>query len=155
MSYLFLSLVKTFFFITLPIVEAECVKVSMTHLRKSPSASSAKTWTVGRYTPLIRLKRKGRWLQVKDLDGQKHWVQREKVSQELRCLMVKAPSFNVRTGPGSKYRLAKVKQVEKYMPLLRLEKKGDWYKVKDRFRNTYWIHRKGVWRPVKISNIGF
>ena len=58
------------------------------------------------------------------------------------ALCVKADTANLRSGPGTKYE--KTWQVFKYMPLKKISKKGDWYKVKDLDGDTHWIYRRLV-----------
>ncbi len=52
-------------------------------------------------------------------------------------LCVKTSSANLRKGPGKKYE--KTWEVFKYMPLKKLAKKGNWYKVKDVDGDIHWI----------------
>lgn len=54
-------------------------------------------------------------------------------------MAVKANIANMRSGPGTKYK--QLWQVEKYHPLLVVEKKGDWYKIKDFENDMAWIHK--------------
>ena len=58
------------------------------------------------------------------------------------ALCVNVPEANLRGGPGTKYE--KTWEVFKYMPLSRLSKKGNWYKVKDVDGDIHWIYRKLV-----------
>ncbi len=53
-------------------------------------------------------------------------------------LAVAVPKANVRLGPGSQTKV--LWQVEKYHPLLILEKDGDWYKFSDYEGDKGWIH---------------
>ena len=54
-------------------------------------------------------------------------------------MAVKANIANVRSGPGTGY--PQLWQIEKYHPILILEKKGDWYKFQDFEGDQGWIHR--------------
>ncbi len=58
------------------------------------------------------------------------------------ALCVDADTANLRSGPGTKYE--KTWQVFKYMPLKKISKKGDWYKVKDLDGDTHWIYGRLV-----------
>ncbi len=57
-------------------------------------------------------------------------------------LCVKAPVANLRDGPGTKYK--KTWQVYKYMPLKRIARKGDWYKVRDVDGDIHWVFKNLV-----------
>ncbi|HGY12178.1 MAG TPA: hypothetical protein ENK36_07425 [Desulfobacterales bacterium] len=45
---------------------------------------------------------------------------------------------NMRSGPGTKYDV--LWQVEQYYPVRIVEKKGDWYKIKDFENDVAWLH---------------
>ncbi len=53
-------------------------------------------------------------------------------------LAVKSSVANLRNGAGTTYKV--LWQVEKYHPLLVINKKGKWYEVKDFEGDTAWIH---------------
>ncbi len=54
-------------------------------------------------------------------------------------MAIKASIANLRSGPGSKYEV--LWQVEKYHPILIIEKKKNWYKIKDFEGDMAWIHK--------------
>jgi len=54
-------------------------------------------------------------------------------------MVVKAGIANLRSGPGTKYDV--LWQVEKYHPMLIIEKKGNWYKIKDFEGDIAWVHK--------------
>jgi SH3-like domain-containing protein len=54
-------------------------------------------------------------------------------------MVVKSSIANLRSGPGSKYEV--LWQVEKFHPILVIEKKGNWYKIKDFEGDMAWIHK--------------
>ncbi|MBU0971362.1 MAG: SH3 domain-containing protein [Proteobacteria bacterium] len=53
-------------------------------------------------------------------------------------MSVKTEVANLRSGPGEKYEV--LWQVEKYHPLVVVEKKEDWYKIKDFEGDMAWVH---------------
>ncbi len=54
-------------------------------------------------------------------------------------LCVTADIANLRSGPGTKNDV--LWQVEKYHPFIIIEKKGNWYKVKDFEGDMGWVHK--------------
>ena len=54
-------------------------------------------------------------------------------------MAVKAKIANLRSGPSTQYDV--LWQVEKYHPLLIIEKKGNWYKIKDFEGDMAWVHK--------------
>ena len=53
-------------------------------------------------------------------------------------MAVKASIANLRSGPGAKYDV--LWQVEKFHPMLVIEKRKNWYKIKDFEGDMAWIH---------------
>ncbi len=58
------------------------------------------------------------------------------------ALCVKVSSANLRAGPGVQYE--KTWEASRDMPLQRLGRKGNWYKVRDVDGDVHWIHKKMV-----------
>ena len=54
-------------------------------------------------------------------------------------LSVTAGIANMRSGPGTKYDV--LWQVEQYHPVIIVEKRENWYKIKDFENDTAWIHK--------------
>jgi SH3-like domain-containing protein len=54
-------------------------------------------------------------------------------------LSVKVGIANMRSGPGTKFDI--LWQVEQYHPLIIIEKKGDWYKIKDFENDVAWLSK--------------
>ena len=133
-----------------------CVSAFQTRLRSEPSINGKITWVVGRYMPLLELERRGRWIKVRDLDGEIHWAQATEVSGRERCVVVKTLSAALRKGPSANSPLATVRSVEKYTAFKRIEADPEnWYNVEDEAGGRYWISSSLVWRPTVVSRIGF
>lgn len=136
-------------------VQALCVKVWKANLRSAPSGNAPVTWTVGKFTPLIKLERKGGWYKVEDQDGAEHWIFGSSVTTQFQCLSVKGKATNLRTGPGAQYPLAAYGLADKYSPFKRRDRRGNWYQVEDDHGYIFWLHDSMVWRPITVSRIGF
>lgn len=67
------------------------------------------------------------------------------------ALCVNVPEANLRSGPGTKYE--KTWEVFKYMPLRKLSKKGNWYKVKDVDGDIHWIYQKLVTDKIRCAAV--
>ena len=63
-------------------------------------------------------------------------------------LTIKVPLANIRSGPGTKYDI--MWNVEKYHPVVVLEKSGPWYHFRDFEGDKGWIHKSLVG---KISSV--
>lgn len=143
-------------FLSMPLhAHALCISGYSANLRKGPGSKYPVTWKVGRYTPLLEVAQKGPWIRVKDQDGQFHWIHRRLVSRRMRCMAVKYKKIMARTGPGSQYPTSILHQVDLYTPLKRIDKKGSWFRVQTSSGVKFWVHRKGVWRPLKVASFNF
>ncbi len=63
-------------------------------------------------------------------------------------LAVSAPVANIRSGPGTQHN--RLWKVQKYFPLLVIDKSGDWYQFKDFEGDKGWVHKSLVG---KISTV--
>ena len=132
-----------------------CVIQDRANLRAGPGKRYKKTWTVGKYTPLILVKYRRGWYKVKDMDGQIHWIYSGLASQKTKCMSVKVRKANIRKGPGINHAQVAYKSVDRYTPLRKLNKKGAWYQVADSAGTKFWIHERNVWRPITVSKVSF
>lgn len=124
-----------------------CVKASEANLRQGPGTNYGKTWKVYKYMPLSQVGRQGSWYEVKDVDGDRHWIYANLVSSSLRCAVVKVDKANMRSGPGTGHAQTEISPVEKYYSFRVLERKGDWVKVRDEVDNVGWISSALLWLP--------
>ena len=63
-------------------------------------------------------------------------------AEDAAALCVNVPEANLRSGPSTKYETTGT--VYKFMPFKKLNRKGNWIKVKDFEADTHWIYRKLV-----------
>lgn len=126
---------------------ALCVKADEANLRAGPGAGYKKTWSVYKYMPLLKLRKKGSWYKVKDLDGDVHWIYSSLVSKnKMFCGAIKSEAANLRTGPGTRYpRFSSYPKTKKYYSFKVLEFKGKWIKVRDETGDTFWVAKKLAW----------
>jgi SH3-like domain-containing protein len=132
-----------------------CVKANSATLRAEPKASSPVTWTAARYTPLLKLDRKGNWYKVQDMDGETHWVFHDVVTTEFRCLAVRVAVTNLRQGPGKQFPFVDRPVADRYSAFKRLESQEDWYQVEDLAGVKGWLNETTVWRPTVVQTISF
>jgi SH3-like domain-containing protein len=124
---------------------AWCVNVPEANLRQGPGTSHEKSWEVFKYMPFEKIGQQGSWYQVKDVDGDEHWVYRNLLTNGMRCAVVKAEEANVRTGPGLNYDKSPLSPVEKYYSFKVLKTQGDWVKVEDEVFNEGWVYEPLLW----------
>ena len=116
------------------------VATSKANVRTGPSAGYDILWTVSKYTPFEILETKGNWQKVKDFAGDTGWIHKSVLS-DTPSVIVKTKEANLREDPGSKEILW---VLGKTYPLKFIEKKGNWFHVKDSEVNG-WLHKSTVW----------
>jgi SH3-like domain-containing protein len=124
---------------------ALCVTVPDANLRSGPGTNYEKTWEVFKYMPFKRISRKGNWLKVQDVDGDKHWIYKKLVTNKFNCAVVRVDKANIRGGPGTRFSKKYYSPSLKYDSYKVLTRKREWVKVLDEFGETGWIFRKLVW----------
>ncbi|MBY0314262.1 MAG: hypothetical protein K2Q26_01995 [Bdellovibrionales bacterium] len=134
---------------------ALCVNSDKTRLRSRPDAKSKISWTVPKFMPLLQVDRKGAWIQVKDVDGAKHWVHAKYVSSKLDCAVVKAKTANLRVGPGTNFGITDLGRARKYSAFQKVDRDEEWLKLKDDYGQVHWAHENAIWEPRSRSRVSF
>jgi SH3-like domain-containing protein len=156
-ALVFLSLIFTI----LAIVPSEgfaqpvCVTSARAPMRKGPGTQFPVTWSVGQNMPLLKISQKGGWVQVQDVDGDTHWISASSVSARNSCVVVKARSAPLRSGPGSNHPLSEITFADRYTPFKKVDRDGPWIKLQDDYKGTYWVYETNVWIPVMKARISF
>lgn len=115
---------------------------STVNMRDAPGQKSNVLWELGRHYPLQVTQRRGNWLKVKDFEGDEGWVARSLTGRQPHHV-VKSKRLNVRSGPGTQYKL--LGQAE-YGDLLKtLEKRAKWVHVQRESGEKGWVSRNLVW----------
>lgn len=135
--------------------QALCVNGDHVNLRAKPDAKSKVTWIVGRNMPLMEVERKGAWMQVKDFEGERHWIHLRNVTSRVDCVVVRAKVANLRLGPGSQFAQTDLGYVKKYATFKKLGRDEEWLKVQDAFGQIHWAHETTVWEPRNYSRVTF
>ncbi len=125
---------------------AEYVSVAKdgVNIRSGPDTGKEILWEVFKGFPLKVAKRRGKWAQVIDFEGDKGWIYAPLLSKK-KTLIVTANISNMRIGPGKDYEvMATVKYGVVFSPV---ETEGDWVKVKHEDGTSGWIYKKLLWPP--------
>ena len=151
-TFLFcLVLILTGGFLPPETVQALCVKDKKANLREGPGTHHKKLWEVPKYMPFKKIRRKGDWLQVQDLDGDQWWVYRKLTTTKYKCAVIKDWA-NLREGPGTNF--PKVRwsptgkppfRMPKYFPMKVLKTKNSWVHVEAGDGDRAWIYSPLVW----------
>lgn len=112
------------------------------NLRSGPGGNYSVLWELGRGFPLKVLGSKGDWIKVVDFEGDGGWIYSKLVAKRAH-LIVKKKRINVRSGPGSRYRL--VGKANYGVVFKTIKNSKGWAKVKHENGLTGWIKRDLLW----------
>jgi len=132
-----------------------CVTAEKANLRSGPGQNFKVTWTVGKFMPLMQVGSKGQWIQVRDLDGEEHWINSSMVSRKVQCVVVKTRYANLRRGPRASAQIAEIQTADRYTPFKKVDREGSWVQVEDDYKSKFWISDSTLWWPVKRSSVRF
>ena len=141
-------------------VEPVCVTKAKVELRKGPGNKHAISWLVGKNMPFLKVgevkdKQKKRWYEVRDVDGEKHWVQASLVSRKISCAVVRSKQARLRQGPGKNFPSAELELVDRYTPFKKVDRDGEWVQLQDDYQEKYWVHETNLWIPAARSSVTF
>ncbi|THB76669.1 MAG: hypothetical protein D3926_17055 [Desulfobacteraceae bacterium] len=122
--------------------ERVCVNTKIANLRSGPGTDNQILWQVEKYHPLIILKKKGNWYQIKDFEGDKAWLHKSLIGKIEAVITIKK-KCNVRSGPGTGNAI--LFTTERGVPFKVIKKKGNWLNIKHADGDTGWIHKSLVW----------
>ena len=112
------------------------------NLRAGPGKHYPVLWELGAGYPLRVLDRRGNWLKVKDFEGDVGWVYKKLTSRRPH-LVVKKRLINIRSGPGTKYKV--VAKAKRGVVFATLKRKGRWVKLKHETGLVGWARRDLLW----------
>jgi uncharacterized protein YgiM (DUF1202 family) len=122
--------------------EMVSVRSKVLNMRAGPGARHAAQWQLERGYPLAVIGRQGDWFKVRDFENDTGWVARKLTGKQPHHI-VKSSVANMRSGPGSRYRVLGKAQ---YGEVLRtLEKRDSWVKVQREDGSKGWVARSLLW----------
>jgi len=129
------------------LAEMLSVKGDKVNLRIGPGKQYRVKWEYGDGFPLQVIKKKGKWIKVKDFEGDSGWIYR-KLLVNTPQMIVKAnkgqeKKINIRSGPGTKKKI--VGKAYYGVVFSTLEQKSGWVKVKHDSGLEGWIKRSLLW----------
>lgn len=133
-----------------------CVRTPGAKLWQKPAYKSKSLWKVVRFTPLLGTgKKKGPFLEVTNVDGNKFWIQKKDVSTKMSCLAVKTKKAALRKGPGESFELAEKKTAEKHEAFRDLGGEDGWTLVQNEEGEVSWVELSKTWKPKSRIRISF
>lgn len=133
--------------LTLADLEMMSVNSDSVNLRSGPGTSYDVLWEYGKGFPLIIVQRKGDWVKVKDFENDAGWIFKSLLSKKGHLIVKvnkdKNRKINIRSGPGTKYRV--VGKAYYGVVFETLEQKDGWAKIKHDTGLVGWIKRSLLW----------
>lgn len=113
------------------------------NMRTGPGKKNAILWELGKGYPLKVLSTKGNWIKVVDFENDTGWIYKKLVNRKPH-LVVKNKIVNVRSGPGTKFKI--VRQAKRGVVFTTLKRQAGWVKVRhEESRLVGWIMRSLLW----------
>lgn len=116
-------------------------------VRSGPGKQYSVKWEFGDGFPLKVLSKKGKWVKIKDFEGDTGWVYNTFLNSEKHMIVKankgKKKKINIRSGPSTKYK--KIGQAYYGVVFKSLEQQKGWAKVKHESGLTGWVKRSLLW----------
>lgn len=113
------------------------------NMRSGAGTDHPALWLLDRGYPLLVTGKQGKWLKVSDFENDEGWVYGPLTSSSKPHFVVKSPTANIRSGPGTRYRI--IGKAEFGEVLRRQQIQGKWAKVKSAAGLTGWVARSLLW----------
>jgi SH3-like domain-containing protein len=136
------SIVLLIIFSSIAIAERLTATSSIANIRSGPGTKYDILWKIGKYHPILVLKKSGNWYRFRDFEGDKGWIHKSLV-RNIPSVITNKEKCNVRSGPGTKYKI--LFATEKGVPFKTLKRKGNWIHVQHADGDKGWIHKSLVW----------
>ena len=125
--------------------ERLCISAPIANIRSGPGTEGYDVlWKAEKYYPLEIIEKDGEWLYFKDFEGDKGWINNSLVGNMPTVVTVR-DKCNLRSGPGTGPTETVIFTLEKGVPFMVLEKKGDWLHVQHADGEEGWLHKDLVW----------
>jgi SH3-like domain-containing protein len=112
------------------------------NMRSGPGTNYAIIWELGKGYPLRVIDSKGDWLKVVDFENDEGWIYSNLVGR-VPHLIVKENRVNIRSGPGTNYRV--VGQANQGVVFRTLERRRGWVRIEHENGLSGWIQRTLLW----------
>ena len=127
---------------SISMAERWAVGVEKGNIRSGPGPEFDVIWQVEKYYPVDVIDKKGDWRYFRDLDGDEGWIHAS-ILDKTETVVVKRNNCNIRSGPGTKYKVAFI--AEKGIPFKVLKRKEHWILIEHADGDKGWILDSLVW----------
>lgn len=124
------------------LAERLTIKAPLANIRSGPGTNYDIIWNVGKYHPIVVLKKSGTWYHFRDFEGDKGWIHKSLVGK-ISSVITNEIKCNIRSGPGTNYDI--LFTVEDGIPFKVIKSKGNWIYIQHADGDRGWIHNSLVW----------
>jgi SH3-like domain-containing protein len=118
------------------------VSTQIANIRSGPATTYDVLWQVQKYYPILVLKKSGPWVNFKDFEGDEGWIHQSLLQQIPTVITIKE-KCNVRSGPGTQYRI--LFTVGRGIPFHLIKREGGWIQIEHADGDRGWIYQTLVW----------
>jgi SH3-like domain-containing protein len=112
------------------------------NVRAEPNTRAEKLWELNQGYPLAVAQRQGKWLKVRDFEGDLGWIYRPLTGNNPHHV-VRAKVANMRAAPQPTARV--VGKLEQYELVQTMGKRNGWINVKRNNGQKGWVAQRLVW----------
>ncbi|MFA5140313.1 MAG: SH3 domain-containing protein [Elusimicrobiota bacterium] len=117
------------------------VKTPRANVRESPDKKAPILWYVWKLMPVEVVAYQGRWVKVRDLDGDEGWMAKETLGSVPTVMVSPRKGAPLRKAPGGKTEWI----LERGYSLRVFAEKDEWLEVSDLSEASGWILKSEVW----------
>ena len=130
------------FYGTVAFAQRLTIKADVANIRSGPGQKYDILWQVEKFHPIWVINKNGKWYHFRDFEGDEGWIHASLVG-EIPAVITKSDKCNVRSGPGTGYKIKFT--VEKGIPFRVLKRQKKWLYVRHADGDKGWVHTSLLW----------
>jgi SH3-like domain-containing protein len=138
----FLMIVLLVFYGSVAFAQRLTIKADVANIRSGPGQKYDILWQVEKFHPIKVINKNGKWYHFRDFEGDEGWVHASLVGK-IPAVITKSDKCNVRSGPGTGYKIKFT--VEKGIPFRVLKRQKKWLYVRHADGDKGWVHTSLLW----------
>jgi SH3-like domain-containing protein len=141
-TFSFLIVVLLVFYGSVAFAQRLAIKADVANIRSGPGQKYDILWQVEKFHPIWVINKNGKWYHFRDFEGDEGWIHTSLVG-EIPAVITKSDKCNVRSGPGTGYKIKFT--VEKGIPFRVLKRQKKWLYVRHADGDKGWVHSSLLW----------
>ena len=141
-SFSFLLIVLLVFYGSVTFAQRLTITANVANIRSGPGHRYDVLCQVEKFHPIWIIDKTVKWYHFRDFEGDEGWIHASLLG-EIPAVITKSETCNVRSGPGTGYKIKFT--VEKGIPFRVLQRKKKWVYVRHADGDKGWIHTSLLW----------